>query len=257
MDDHLKQLLLLGREHYEKGEHDKAEYLLRQLVNRSSSFADVYDMLGVIAHSRGDFIEAEKLFRRAVEINPNYTEAQLNLMVTCNELGKYDVARKIYSQVRHKSATGPGKTDPFARGKIANMHAATSQAYLDAGMLPDSIRELEKAVQLCPTFADLRTKLAQLYRDAGDEARAIAQLEAAKETNPKYINARLLLGVLLLSNGDTSRAIEEFEQVLELEPKNQRAEMYLRLARTQRSGSDVPGELTSRPPPDSSSDAGS
>ena len=75
MDDHLKQLLLLGREHYDKGEHEKAEYLLRQLVNKSSSFADVYDMLGVIAHSRGDFIEAEKLFRRAVEINPNYTEA--------------------------------------------------------------------------------------------------------------------------------------------------------------------------------------
>src|SRR5690606_11063447 len=183
--------------------------------------------------------------------------AQLNLMVTCNELGKYDVARKIYSQVRHKSATAPGRTDPFARGKIANMHAATSQAYLDAGMLPDSIRELEKAVQLCPTFADLRTKLAQLYRDAGDESRAIAQLEAAKETNPKYINARLLLGVLLLSNGDAARAIEEFEQVLELEPKNQRAEMYLRLATTQRGVSDAPGELTSRPPPDSSSDTSS
>lgn len=240
MDDHLKQLLLLGREHYDKGEHEKAEYLLRQLVSKTSSFADVYDMLGVIAHSRGDFVEAEKLFRRAVEINPNYTEAQLNLMVTCNELGKYDVARKIYSQVRHKSGLTSGNTDPFARGRIANMHAATSQAYQDAGMLPDAIKELEKAVQLCPTFADLRTKLAHLYRDAGDDGRAVAELEAAKETNPKYINARLSLGVLLLSRGNTVRAIEEFEQVVAVEPKNQRAEMYLRLARTQRTLSDSP-----------------
>jgi tetratricopeptide (TPR) repeat protein len=205
-------------------------------------------MLGVIAHSRGDFVEAEKLFLRAVEINPNYTEAQLNLMVTCNELGKYDVARKIYSQVRHKSGSGPGKTDPFARGKIANMHAATGQAYLDAGMLPDSIKELEKAVQLCPTFADLRTKLAQLYRDAGDDARAMAQLEAAKDTNPKYVNARLLLGVLCLGRGDTARATEEFQQVLALEPKNQRAEMYLRLAENQRSLSDSPAHESKAPP---------
>src|SRR5690606_19061795 len=255
MDDHLKQLLLLGREHYEKGEHDKAEYLLRQLVNKSSSFADVYDMLGVIAHSRGDFIEAEKLFRRAVEINPSYTEAQLNLMVTCNELGKYDVARKIYSQVRHKSSAGPGRTDPYARGKIANMHAATSQAYQDAGMLPDAISELEKAVQLCPTFADLRTKLAQLYRDAGEDARAMSQLEAAKETNQKYVNARLQLGGLLLSQGDTARAIQEFEQVLQLNSKNQRAEMYLRLARTQR-GLSEPAEGDSKAPSSQSNDSG-
>ena len=40
MDDHLKQLLLLGREHYEQREYAKAEYLLRQLVAKTDSFAD-------------------------------------------------------------------------------------------------------------------------------------------------------------------------------------------------------------------------
>jgi len=240
MDDHQKQLLLLGREHYEKGEHDKAEYLLRQLVEQSSHFADVYDMLGVIAHTRGDFVEAEKLFNRAVELNPNYTEAQLNLMVTCNELGKYDRARKIYRQVRHKAGAAAGQTDPFARGKIANMHAATSQAYQDAGMASEAVLELEKAVLLCPSFADLRTKLAQLYRDAGDNGRAIAQLEAAKEANPRYLNARLMLGVLLLTTGERQRATKEFEAALEIEPENQRAEMYLRIVNSQVANSEAP-----------------
>jgi Tfp pilus assembly protein PilF len=92
---------------------------------------------------------------------------------------------------------------------------------------------------LCPTFADLRTKLAQLYRDAGDPARAITQLEAAKETNPRYLNARLMLGVLLLTSNDTERAASEFEAALEIEPKNQRADMYLRITRSQL-GSDPP-----------------
>ena len=32
MDDHFKQLLLLGREHYSKREYDKAEPLLRQVA---------------------------------------------------------------------------------------------------------------------------------------------------------------------------------------------------------------------------------
>src|SRR3954464_10674638 len=143
MDDHLKQLLLLGREHYQKREFDKAEYLLKQVVQQTDRFADVFDMLGAIAHAHGDFAQAELNFERAVELNPNYTEAQLNLMVTYNDLGKYDSAREIYSQIRHRGSGGPAKADPFAKGKIANMHAEISQAYLDAGMTPEAVQELE------------------------------------------------------------------------------------------------------------------
>jgi len=47
------------------------------------------------------------------------------------------------------------------------MHAELSQAYVDVGMAPEAIRELEKAINLCPHFADLQTKLGVLYRDTG------------------------------------------------------------------------------------------
>ncbi|HEX6272145.1 MAG TPA: tetratricopeptide repeat protein, partial [Polyangiaceae bacterium] len=161
MDDHVKQLLLLGREHYEKREFDKAEYLLKQVVAETDRFADVFDMLGVIAHTRGDFTQAERHFEKAVSLNPNYTEAQLNLMVTYNDLGKYDSAREVYARIRSRGAQG-GKGDPFAKGKIANMHAELSQAYQDAGMAAEAIAELERGIQLCPHFADLRTRLALL-----------------------------------------------------------------------------------------------
>jgi tetratricopeptide (TPR) repeat protein len=243
MDDHLKQLLLLGREHYEKREFDKAEYLLRQVVSETDRFADVYDMLGVIAHSRGDFALAERHFEKAVGLNPNYTEAQLNLMVTYNDLGKYDAARQIYSQIRHRGSGGVAQADPFAKGKIANMHAEISQAYQDAGMIVEAVQELERAVALCPTFADLRTKLAVLYRDTGRHDRAREQLEAAKAQNPNYVQARVLLGVMLLSNGEYDPAIGEFEAALERDPENKGAHMYLKIARNNRSKSEVPPEV--------------
>src|SRR6187200_2653852 len=145
MDDHLKQLLLLGREHYQKREFDKAEYLLKQVVQQTDRFADVFDMLGVIAHAQGDFGQAEQCFEKAVALNPNYTEAQLNLMVTYNDLGKYDSAREIYARIRHRGQPGVALTDPFAKGKIANMHAEVAQAYLDAGMASEAIHEFERA----------------------------------------------------------------------------------------------------------------
>src|SRR3954464_12019955 len=215
MDDHLKQLLLLGREHYQKREFDKAEYLLKQVVEQTDRIADVFDMLGVVAHSRGDFTQAGRRFEKAVGLNPNYTEAQLNLMVTYNDLGKYDSAREVYARIRGRAPGSEGSADPFQMGKIANMHAEISQAYQDAGMPAEAVAELERAVALCPSFVDLRTRLATLYRDLGQKDRAREQLEIAKQYNPNYVQARVLLGVALLSAGEHSAAIEEFQAVIE------------------------------------------
>lgn len=239
MDDHLKQLLLLGREHYQKREFDKAEYLLKQVVQQTERFADVFDMLGVIAHAHGDFAAAEKHFEQAVSLNPNYTEAQLNLMVTYNDLGKYDAAREVYARMRGRANTN-GPADPFAIGKIANMHAEISQAYQDAGMPAQAVLELERAVALCPTFADLRTRLATLYRDTGQKDRARAELEVAKEQNPNYVQARVLLGVTLLSAGEHQAAIGEFEAVLAREADHKGARMYLKIAQAQQRNSAYP-----------------
>lgn len=242
MDDHLKQLLLLGREHYQKREYDRAEYLLRQVADKADQFADVHHMLGVITHSRGDFAEAERHFERAVQINPNYTEAQLNLMVTYNDLGKYDEARKLYAEMRSRGQEKGRELDPFAKGKIANMHAELSQAYHDVGMPVDAIRELEKATVLCPTFADLLTRLGVLYRDSGDQARAREKFEAALATNPKYTQARLLFGVLLLSGGESEKAVAEFETVVAQDPENKSAQTYLRIAKNPKKSEAPPSK---------------
>lgn len=230
MNDHDRQLLVLGREHYQRGEYEKAEYLLTQLVGRADSFADVHHMLGVIAHNRGDFAKAESHFETAVMLNPNYTEAQLNLMVTYNDLGKYDAARQVYSQVRARAERA--RTDPFIVGKIANMHAELSQAYQDAGMMTEAMRELDQAVSLCPDFADLQVRLGILYRDSGDILRARRHFEAARSANPRYVQARLSLGTLLLGAGESEAARREFEAALEVVPNHRMAAMYLRLAKT-------------------------
>lgn len=243
MDDHIKQLLLLGREHYAKREYDKAEPLLRQVAKHTDRFADVFDMLGVIAHSQGAFTLARDWFERALVLNPNYTEAQLNLMVTLNDLGDYAEARKVYGQLRKRGGQREA-ADAFVKGRIANMHAEISQAYGDVGMQVEAIQELEKAVALCPSFPDLRTRLGVQYRDAGDHVRALEQFEQATRDNPDYLQARLMLGVLHLSAGKHEEAEREFSAVLDRDPGNTGARMYRRISRTQTGQG-----LSTRPPP--------
>src|SRR5580692_10681228 len=201
MDEHTKQLLLLGREHYQKRELDKAEPTLRQVLADDDRLADVHDMLGVICHSRGNFARAEHHFERALAINPGYTEAALNLAVTYNDRGKYEAARQVYARIKgHPDGRGSLQgLDPFARGKIANMHAEVAQAYADAGLAREAIVEYERAVALCPQFADLRTKLGALLREINDLPRAREQYEAAVQARPGYVLARIQLGVTLLA----------------------------------------------------------
>jgi len=242
MDERLKQTLRTAREHYEKREFDKAEPLLRGILEQVDRFADVHNMLGVIAHERRDYKEAEARFAKALEINPNYTEASLNLAVTYNDLGRFDMARAVHERATEAQKPSDG-VDPFVKGKIANMHAEVAQAYIDARLLHEAIPELEKAVGLCPHFADLRWRLGNLYKEVADMARARVQFEAAKAANPKYANARVSLAVLMIAANERVQAEEELQEVLAIDPDHKTAQMYLRMLK----GIRPPGH--SKPPP--------
>jgi tetratricopeptide (TPR) repeat protein len=234
MDSRIRELLSLARDHYRNKEFDKADDLLREVLPHTEGFADVHDMLGVIAHSRGHLLQAADYFERAVRINPSYTEALLNLAVTYNDLGRYEAAQQMQAKANTLRAQGPLKLDPFAKGKIANMHADVGLAYAESGMLDNAIEELQKAVQLCPGFADLRTRLGTLYKEQGDLSRAREQFQLATESNPRYMQARVMLGLSLFALGDREAAVAEWQQVAEAEPDNRLAQMYLRMAEAHR-----------------------
>jgi tetratricopeptide (TPR) repeat protein len=240
MDERLKQLLVLGREHYSTREFDKAEPLLREVLEQSDRFADVHDMLGVIAHSRGNFIAAERHFERALAINPAYTEAALNLAVTYNDRGKYEAAREVYARIKGRPTGSIHGLDPFARGKLANMHADIGQAYADSGLPREAIAEYEKAVALCPEFADLRTKLGTLLRQVNELAPAREQYEAAIAARPTFVPARILLGVTLLALGELDAAEHQWKKALETDGENTSAKMYLRMLASQRGKASMP-----------------
>ncbi|HLM72964.1 MAG TPA: tetratricopeptide repeat protein [Polyangiaceae bacterium] len=234
MDARLKSLLVLGKEHYERREFDRAEQAFHEVLALGGDhFADVHNMLAFILHDRGDLKGAEEHFKRAVEINPRYIEAHLNLAVTYSDLGRYEDAHVVYERIRELEGNDKAIA-PLVRGKIANMHAELAQAYIDAGCRTEAIGELKKAVELCPTFADLHMKLGNLHRDGGNLPMAREHYATACTVNPKFVPARVLLGVTLLAIGHTEEAVAEWKAALAIDPSNKNAQMYLRMAETQR-----------------------
>lgn len=243
MDDQLKQSIALGREHYSKREYDKAEQYLRAVIDSGAhAFADIHNMMGVINHDRGRLEEARDEFQRALDINPHYTEAALNLAVTHNDLGNYRDAQATYRAALGRDRDSSLAPDPYALGKIANLHAEIAQAYVDLDMHNEAIQEYRNAIRLCPQFADLRVKLAEVYRQVGDLSSAQYELSEAIRVRPDYHRARVALGVVLLVAGQRDRAIEEWEKALTLDPHDKSAQMYLRMAKD-------PPVLSEPPPP--------
>ncbi|MBI4508470.1 MAG: tetratricopeptide repeat protein [Deltaproteobacteria bacterium] len=231
MDQRLRRLITLGREHYQAHELDKAEACLSQVVAEHRGFADIFNMLGVIYHEKGRFKQAAEALEEALKINPSYTEAALNLAVAYNELGKYTQAREVYNRAIALSQSEPRSLDPFARGKLANMHADLGAAYAGLGLNVEAVREYQKALELGPQFADLRTRLAQVYRDMGDKEAALRELLSVKESHPRFVPARLALGHALLALGRREEAVLEWEAALEIDPAEKRAQVYLQMVK--------------------------
>jgi tetratricopeptide (TPR) repeat protein len=235
MDDRLRQLMNLGRQHFTAGEFDQAEKYLAQVLGEEAGFADILNMLGVIYHSKERFEDAERAFEKALEINPNYTDAALNLSVTYNDRGKYKEAREIYTRAISNSYVTESERvlDPFARGKISNMHADLGDAYAGVGMYQEAVAQFERALELSPNFVDIRTKLGHVLRDMGRAEEAVEHYRKVKEEKPDYLPARLALGVTLFSLKRKEEAVQEWQECVSLAPSDRRANIYLRMVNSQ------------------------
>ncbi|MBS2024927.1 MAG: tetratricopeptide repeat protein [Deltaproteobacteria bacterium] len=238
MDDQIRELVALGREHFHRGDFSLAAGHLEQVVARGHDFPDVHHMLGCIYHQLGEFESAEKAFTRALELNPGYVEAALNLAIVLNDLGKYEQAQEVYGaallkvKASGKDKSGEAPLDGYSKGKLANLHAAVGDGYNSVHRPKDAAIEYRRALDLCPTFVDVRLKLGNSLRDAGELEAALVEYRTASRAAPAYLPARVALGTALYSAGRIDEAIQQWEAVLEVDPEHRTAAMYLKLAKS-------------------------
>ncbi|MBN1283056.1 MAG: tetratricopeptide repeat protein [Proteobacteria bacterium] len=237
--ENIKELIAAGKQCFEGRQYRKAEEYLRRAIEMNPNFADVLNMLGVIAHSEGRFASSIDCFQRALEINPGYTEAMLNLAVLYNDLGQYDDARRLYEKLKGRTARGTSKIEPVLRGKLSNLHADIGDIYRSIGLFDMASDEYRKALTLNPTYFDIRTKLGQSLREGGRPKEAVSELKAVLKANGRYAPALVQLGVTHYAMGNIPDAKRSWKKAMD-GSKNPYAEMYLRLcAATERSSGKV------------------
>ncbi len=215
---------------YKSQKFQKAEDLLMEVVETNANFADVFNLLGLIAHQDGRFGEAVNHLKKALAINSRYTEAMLNLSILYNDMGEYALAKKLVEGSRKDAKSSKASMDPFIRSKLANKHAEVADWYYGVGAFSEAVLEYQKAVQLEPLYCDIRTKLAISLREDKKYAKAVEELKQTIKTNKKFLEAHVQLGVTYFTMGKRSDAVKTWKQAVKLFPSNATLKMYLRFA---------------------------
>ena len=236
MDAQTKKHLILGRTFYQVGNYDEARPHLLEVLKHHNHFADIHNILGVIDYEAGRFRDARVHFEHALKINPTYTEAALHLSVCYNELGRYGDAREVYTRAlqgrtsqeeQRNEEQALADLDAFVRGKIANLHRDVGDAYLAIAQLERACEAFAAALELCPTFPDIRLKLATTLRDLQRCDEACEHLERLRHERPDFALARLQLGITYWALEKHDDARHEWQSVLTTDPGNKSAAFYL------------------------------
>ena len=229
--DELREEYRLGKEAFQSNNYEKAKKHLMVFAKDSSSFADVFNMLGVIFHVEGKLNKAASFYKKALDVNPNYIEAAINMAIVKGDRGEYQEAKKYYdiAQKHTKRKDGDRRIkDDYVKSKLANLHLQLGDLYSGLGVYVDAIEEYRKALKLKPKFVDIKNKLAMSLKETGEFEEAISELKDALRLRPHYSQGLVNLGLIYYAKGDLKDAKKIWEKTIEKFPDNKFAVIYLK-----------------------------
>lgn len=223
-NDHL---IVRARERFVLQDYYGAIHLLEEVVNSGRAFADVLHLLGLSYALVGQHERALSYFDRALELNDRYFEAHVHRGIVLIEMGRRAEAEEAFRNAASSNETSVNGFPWNVAAKLANQHAALGDVYTQAGALDQAIREYRRAIELGPTFADLRYRLARLLLETGRTLEAREELERVVDERPTFLDARAALGLSKYLSGDAAGAEEIWTEILNQRPDHPRVGAYL------------------------------
>jgi tetratricopeptide (TPR) repeat protein len=221
-------LLARARERFVVQDYYGTVHLLESVVDSGRAFADVHHLMGVSLSLLGQADRALRELERALELNPRYVEALIHRGLVLNDMGRTEEAEAAFNQaVSSLDQQGAEGLPVPVASQLANRHAELAETYAGAGALSRAIEQYERALELGPTFHDLRYRMARLLLEAGRALEAREALEEVLQARPNFVDAQAALGLAHFLSGDADGARSVWEDCLSQRPENSRVEAYL------------------------------
>jgi tetratricopeptide (TPR) repeat protein len=226
-----------ARERFAVRDYHGAVLLLEEAIAGGCGYADAFNLLGLSLALVDRPLEALTAFDRALALNPRYVEAHLNRGVLLNGLGRTNEAEASFALAEEFGR--PDHTGyPAAVGnRLANAHAALADEYRAAGARDEAIAQYRRALELRPTYLDIRLALARTLLDAQRYAPAAEELDQVLAARPDQMDALLLRGLAAYFSGAHQSAQAYWDRAASHYPEDARVEVYRAMLKGQGSGS--------------------
>ena len=227
MDVTPEQLLERAKERFELQDYFGAIHLLEDLIAGGQAFADAHHLLGLCYHLLGQTDRGLAALDQAIALNPRYVDARIHRGVILGELGRAEEAQADFAAAREAGSEARDGIPRHHAAKLANLHATLGEAYAEAGALDRAIGQYETALDLGPSFHDLRYRLGRLLLETGRVLEAKEVLEAVAEARPESAEIQNAVGLAAYLSGDAATARQVWSHVQREHPGDPRASAYL------------------------------
>jgi tetratricopeptide (TPR) repeat protein len=181
---------------------DKAEELAKMAADRDPKNVEYLMTLGGIYASSRKYPEAKAQYQKVMEADPDNAKVPLLLGIIEAESGQMEEGIKVLTKLTESQSDNVMAF--FYRAKI----------YLEMEQEEKAKADLEKCLQLRPTFTEAGTALGMIFEKQGDVDGAI-QAYSKIQANGRF---KKRLAQLYLSKNEFEKALDEFREYATLEP---------------------------------------
>ncbi len=213
-----------------------------RLAHKYSKSIEAYDQFlhgwqNLWLSSREGTLRARDYFKKAIELDNEFARAYANLAVTYihDYLHGWTDQSDLALQQAHASADKAISLEP----NLPQVHWVKGYAHIFSKAYQESIREIEKSIELDPNFADGYALLATTLNYAGKPAQAEIEMQKAMRLNPKHPALyKVIYGEILFNQHDYKNAIDNFMLALHSNPEIEESRLWLAAALAQNGNID-------------------
>jgi len=188
------------------GELAAATRMYESILDRDSTNADAFHLLGVVRHQQGQSRLAAELIGRAVALRPGVAVFRATLGETYRALGQFDQAAGCCQAALQLGLNDPG---------VYNNLGLALQAM---GRHADAVVAFRAALERRPDDAMAHTNLGAALRAMDAKDQALDHFRRAVAIDPRLAAAQTNLGQLLLDLGQPAEALPHCQEAVALQP---------------------------------------
>ena len=199
---------VLGASYKQVKQFDKSLIANEMAVNLFPSDAEANNNLGVTLQDLGRHRDAEKIFLKAINLKENFAEANYNLAITLQELGRNTEAINRYTIALE------------IKSDYAEVYSNLGQALQEIGSLEEAEKNYRKAISFRLNDSKTYAHLASCLIDKGDFENAKFILQSGLDVEPKEWSLHFYTSVYFYKINKLIFSQEKMELAKSIAPTN-------------------------------------